>query len=148
MRRCTSGYASCMTAPTLITTSVSGRLSPIRRAWMAARRINRRSTYPRPSFEGSTPSAMTKVAARRWSATEPPPVVPETRDAISCDAGLHPDVEGLVVRRVDRHAQPLDGHLESAGHELPRERDRGLLEIGAGRREVAEHLEERVVAVG
>ena len=81
-------------------------------------------------------------------ATEPPPVVAETRDAVSGDAGLHPDVQRLVVRRVDSHAKPIDGHLESAGHELPSERDRGLLEIGAGRREVAEHLEEGVVAVG
>ena len=42
--------------------------SPIPRACWTARRITRRSTYPRPSFDGSTPSATRKVMPRPWSA--------------------------------------------------------------------------------
>ena len=40
---------------------------PIRRAWTTERRISRRSTYPRPSFDGVMPSATRNVIPRPWS---------------------------------------------------------------------------------
>src|SRR5690349_24737327 len=45
-----------------------GLVCPSRRPWVMARRIILRRTYPRPSLEGRTPSAMRDVAAREWSA--------------------------------------------------------------------------------
>ena len=59
-----------------------------------------------------------------------------------------PDFESLVIRWVDRCAQPVDRHGETLGDQIPRERDGGFLEVVAGRREVAEHLEKGVVPVG
>ena len=43
-------------------------VSPMPRACWTARRITRRRTYPRPSFDGSTPSATRNVIPRPWSA--------------------------------------------------------------------------------
>ena len=72
-----------------------------------------------------------------------------------CDADLEPEVVGLVVARhavlspedgdvelVRRHGEPL-----GRGHQLPGVGNGLLLEIVA-KAEVAEHLEEGVVAVG
>ena len=39
----------------------------MRLAWTTERRISRRSTYPRPSFDGVTPSATRNVTPRPWS---------------------------------------------------------------------------------
>ncbi len=62
-----------------------------------------------------------------------------------------PDLVGLVVSRdalfalEDRRDQPLGIELPLLGQQLPGQRNRVLLEVVA-EREVAEHLEERVVA--
>ena len=64
--------------------------APSRYAWRTARRMIARRTYPRPSFDGTTPSAMRKVIVRPWSARirshrsrsppgNPPYVVPDAR---------------------------------------------------------------------
>ncbi len=62
---------------------------------------------------------------------------------------LAPDVVGLVVGLVDRHHQPLrvDAKPVLRRHELPGEQDRIALEVVA-EAEVAQHLEERVMAGG
>ena len=60
---------------------------------------------------------------------------------------LGPEVVGLVVGVVDRRPQPVGRQLVDLGEQLPGELDRVLLEVVA-EREVAEHLEERVVARG
>ncbi len=48
---------------------VTWALTSRRRAARMARRMRRRSTYPRPSLDGSTPSAINIVMARPWSAS-------------------------------------------------------------------------------
>ncbi len=58
---------------------------------------------------------------------------------------LVPEVVRLVVGRVDRDHEALRIDLQRARDEIPAEADRILLEVVA-EREVAEHLEERVVA--
>ena len=60
---------------------------------------------------------------------------------------LRPDLEGLVVLVVDRRPELVFRQLVDLGQELPREADRVALEVVA-EAEVAEHLEERVVARG
>ena len=83
-----------------------------------------------------------------WPAPEAPPVVCKARDVSRRHPGAFgPDVESLVVGRMDRHAQAVRRHLETAGYQLPCQRDRSLLEIRARRCEVAKHLEEGVVAI-
>ena len=57
-----------------------------------------------------------------------------------------PDRLGLVVGLVDRDPEPVGVEAEHLGVELPGERDRLGLEVVA-EAEVAEHLEEREVAV-
>ena len=47
---------------------INGSSQPIRCACRIALRIILRTTYPRPSFEGKTPSAIKKADARKWSA--------------------------------------------------------------------------------
>ncbi len=42
----------------------NGSVRPSMRPWRIARRMMRRSTYPRHSFEGVTPSAMRNAVAR------------------------------------------------------------------------------------
>ncbi len=75
-------------------------------------------------------------------------VVADAHDAFSGHAhGLVPDVVGLVVVRVDRHPQLVRGQLEVHRQQLPGVADRVLLEVVA-EREIAQHLEERVVARG
>ena len=71
----------------------------------------------------------------------------ETQDAIRRGADLLPQRGGLVVIGVDREPQPLDGHAVDIDEQVPRELDRLFLEIVA-EAEVAEHLEEGVVASG
>ena len=61
--------------------------------------------------------------------------------------GLGPEVVGLVVGLVDRGPEPLRRQLVDLGEQLPGELDRVLLEVVA-EAEVAQHLEERVVARG
>ena len=73
----------------------------------------------------------------------PEPVDPRVRHA----GDLAPERARLVVLVEDRDAQVLRGHLQLLGDELPREADRVALEVVA-EREVAEHLEERVMPGG
>ena len=64
-----SGYASCIRSRTAKTISCrNGFVCPSNRPCVIARRMILRSTYPRPSFDGSTPSEIRNVAAREWSA--------------------------------------------------------------------------------
>ena len=58
---------------------------------------------------------------------------------------LLPQVERDVVVDIDGDGQPLLRQPELLGHQVPGELDRALLEVVA-EREIAEHLEERVVA--
>jgi hypothetical protein len=58
---------------------------------------------------------------------------------------LLPQIERLVVVDVDRHHQAVDRDGELLGDQVPGELDRAVLEVVA-EREVAEHLEEGVVA--
>ena len=60
---------------------------------------------------------------------------------------LLPQIEGLVVVDIDGDQQPVVRQAEFLGDQVPGELDRALLEIVA-EREVAEHLEEGVVARG
>jgi hypothetical protein len=60
---------------------------------------------------------------------------------------LRPDLVRLVVLMVDRGPKPVLRQLIDLGQELPREADRLALEVVA-EAEVAEHLEERVMARG
>ena len=72
----------------------------------------------------------------------------EPCEALRADADvLQPDVRRLIIVAVHRAPQPRGIEPERAGEELPREMDRLALEILA-EREVAEHLEESVVARG
>ncbi len=67
-------------------------------------------------------------------------VVREARD-------LLPDAVGILVVVIDGDQQALGIEREIFGDQLPRQRDRPLLEVVA-EREVAEHLEERVMPRG
>ena len=58
-----------------------------------------------------------------------------------------PEIERLVVVDIDRHHQPVGRHAELFGDQLPGKLDGALLEIVA-EREIAEHLEEGVMARG
>ena len=60
---------------------------------------------------------------------------------------LLPQAERLVVIDIDGHHQPLGRQAEFLGDQVPRQLDRALLEIVA-EGEIAEHLEEGVVARG
>ena len=60
---------------------------------------------------------------------------------------LLPELERLVVVDIDRDHQPVGRHAEFFGHQLPGKLDGALLEVIA-EREIAEHLEEGVVARG
>jgi hypothetical protein len=60
---------------------------------------------------------------------------------------LDPDIECFVVLGIHRGPQLVGRQLEAHGQQLPREGDRILFEVVA-EAEVAEHLEERVVARG
>ena len=65
----TCGYASPITSMTTEAVSaMNGSRRPSSRPWRTARRKSLRRTYPRPSFEGSTSSAIRNVTAREWSA--------------------------------------------------------------------------------
>ena len=67
-------------------------------------------------------------------------------DLVVGQAGdLLPKVESLVVVVVDRYQEPIDRKIEGLGDQRPGKFDCLGLEIIA-EREVAEHLEERVVA--
>ncbi len=61
--------------------------------------------------------------------------------------GALPDLVRLIVGRMDGHPEAVLGELEDLRHELPGEGDGALLEVVAGRCEVAQHLEEGQVAV-
>ncbi len=60
---------------------------------------------------------------------------------------LLPEAERLVVVDVDRDHQPVGRQAELLGHQVPGELDGAVLEVVA-EREVAEHLEEGVMARG
>ncbi len=60
---------------------------------------------------------------------------------------LAPEIERLVVLGVDRGQEPIRGQAVLLGDQLPGELDGDVLEVVA-EREVAEHLEEGVVAGG
>ena len=75
-------------------------------------------------------------------------VVTDAHDALSWQADhLQPDVVGLVVLGIDRGPELVLGQLEVLGQQLPGKRDGVVLEVVA-EREVAQHLEESVVARG
>ena len=66
----TSGNASRIKSITRPATSVSvGSRLPNSHACRTPRRKIRRNTYPRPSFDGNTPSPSRKTTARAWSAS-------------------------------------------------------------------------------
>src|SRR5207237_201818 len=86
----------------------------------------------------------------------PEVVLPAERDdVVRRDAELLPQSRGFVITGYtrlateNRHVEPFLRHPEHTGRELPRECDRLVLEVRAlparAEREVAEHLEERVV---
>ena len=78
----------------------------------------------------------------------PARLVADARDAVLGDADLlRPDRIGLVVGVIDRDPEPLGRQPVGLGEQLPRVVDRVALEVVA-EAEVAEHLEERVVARG
>ena len=60
---------------------------------------------------------------------------------------LLPQVEGLVVGVIDGRGQPVGRKPPLLGQQVPGKLDRAVLEIIA-EREIAEHLEEGVVARG
>jgi hypothetical protein len=75
-------------------------------------------------------------------------VVADAHDALGRQADhLQPDVVGLVVLGVDGGPELVLGQLEVHGEQFPGELDRVVLEVVA-EAEVAQHLEERVVARG
>ena len=77
-----------------------------------------------------------------------PPVLLVAVHPFRVDVGeALPEPVGLVVGRVDGDPKPVLGQPEDLGDELPGERDGTLLEVVAGGREVAQHLEEGGVAV-
>src|SRR5690606_4998430 len=86
-------------------------------------------------------------AARAGIAHRPEVVLlAHSREAARIDADLvEPDARGLVVLLVDRAPEPLGRQAELLRDELPRVADRFALEVVA-EAEVAEHLEERMVA--
>ncbi len=96
--------------------------------------------------------------ARARAARGAPEVVlpPERHDVVGLHPQLDPQRRRLVVARdtvlaaEDGDVQPVRRQAEHLRHELPREGGRLFLEVGALRlrpeREVAQHLEERVVA--
>jgi hypothetical protein len=63
----------------------------------------------------------------------------------ACD--LFPEIERLVVVDINRRRQPVFRQAELPGDQVPRQLDRAVLEIVA-EREVAEHLEKRVMPRG
>ncbi len=81
-----SGYATCISSRTANTIScMNGFSCPSSRPCRIPRRRIFRSTYPRPSFAGITPSEIRNVAARAWSAiirSEAPSPYPS---ASACD---------------------------------------------------------------
>src|SRR6266850_5222348 len=77
------------------------------------------------------------------SCAEAPPVVFAPSDVLCGHARLlDPDVVRLVIGWMDGHAETVDWHVEDLGDQVPREWDRGFLEVLTGRSEVAQHLEE------
>ena len=88
-------------------------------------------------------------AARAGLAHRPEVVGGRNADdlAVRQAGDLAPQVEGFVVLGIDGDQQPLGRHPEFLGDQLPGELDRQILEVVA-EREVAQHLEERVVPGG
>ena len=86
-------------------------------------------------------------SARTTVSDRPPPVVllPEAGDPILREAdNVPPEGERLVIVVIDRDGEPVLGKPELVNEELPRQTDGFFLEV-VPEREVAEHLEERVV---
>ena len=115
---------------------------------------SQRSESPAGSKPGRLPALRSHVEvdlgarATRAGVAHRPEVVGlvEPHDPIGRHAHfLGPDPRGLVVLAEHRDAELLGGQPVDVGDELPRPRDRVLLEVVA-EREVAEHLEEREVA--
>ena len=79
-----------------------------------------------------------ELAARR-------PACPAGRSAPATARRRRPSVDRLVVGLEHRHPQPVVVDAVALGDELVGPRDRLGLEV-VGEREVAEHLEERLVA--
>ena len=68
-RSWSSGYALPISAMTNVATfAINGSVSPRRTPNRMALLAIRRRTYPRPSFDGMTPSPIKNVQARPWSA--------------------------------------------------------------------------------
>ena len=103
----------------------------------------------RPAASDLRPSVPPDLRVRAARpAAKSPPVVAQARHLLGRNRGFGgPDLVGLVVRGMDRHTEPLDGHSKTHGHQLPGKGDRNFLEVVPGRREVAEHLEKGRVPV-
>ena len=94
------------------------------------------------------PEDLRARAARAGVGHAPEVVVAEALDALGGQPdGVAPDGLGFVVGGVDGHPEALGIEAEHLGVELPRPLDRLALEVVA-EAEVAQHLEEREVAVG
>ena len=74
-------------------------------------------------------------------------VLAELGNPLARDAGLDPDFQRLVVLNVHARIQARLGDFQHLGQELPRPRNRLLLEI-IPEGEVAEHFKKRAVARG
>src|SRR5436190_1727528 len=123
----------------------------------------RRSTYPRPSFDGITPSLMRNVIAAevvnlgarsaRTGVAHRPEVVllSESQHAIGTRTRFHPQLRRFVIggniRVTFEDAEPkaFDIELIDVDDELPRELDCLSFEVIAERK-IAEHLEEGEMA--
>src|SRR5256886_2604894 len=129
---------------------MTGRSMPSRRAWVTSRRSIRRRTYPRPSFDGRTPSAMQNVPGRVHPPQRPEAAVlaalPSPHDPAGRDAhALDPDALRVPVGLEHGHPQPTGVDAVPLGDELVGPGERVALE-GVPEAEVPEHLEERQMA--
>ena len=98
-----SGKATLKDATTTGTSAAKNPVSALRncRPYRTARRRMRRSTYPRPSFDGTAPSATANVSVRAWSAiTRYAMSTPPTSSAPS----LPPYGAAPVMRRISANS--------------------------------------------
>ena len=98
-------------------------------------------------LRAEVPEDLRRRSARPGVAHAPEVVLAEALDPLGREAHpVAPDLLGLVVVLVHRDPEAIRVELQHARVELPRPRDRVGLEVVA-EAEVAEHLEEREVAV-
>src|SRR5690606_20996185 len=109
----------------------------------------RLALFVRAAELGAAVDVNLRARAARADADLPEVVLfAQAHDALLGDADLlMPDAGRLVVLPVDADPKPVLGHLHALGDELPRPGDGFALEI-VPEREVAQHLEKRVVPPG